>query len=152
LHGFPQHWWEWRKVIPPLAERYRVVAPDLRGAGWTDAPADGYTVGDVLADVLALPPDDPATSEGLSRDSLKIRAAGAVCCAASRADGREAHTVDAIVMINIDDSRPTVGASTKGWSASVRPSTAQGDCRSPLPGSNQLGCLADCAGLSRSRD
>jgi pimeloyl-ACP methyl ester carboxylesterase len=54
LHGFPQHWWEWRKVIPPLAERYRVVAPDLRGAGWTDAPADGYTVGDVLADVLAL--------------------------------------------------------------------------------------------------
>jgi pimeloyl-ACP methyl ester carboxylesterase len=31
-----------------------VVAPDLRGAGWTDAPHDGYTVGDVLADVLAL--------------------------------------------------------------------------------------------------
>ncbi|MET0995027.1 MAG: alpha/beta fold hydrolase [Mycobacterium sp.] len=40
--------------MPPLAERYRVVAPDLRGAGWTDAPADGYTVGDILADVLAL--------------------------------------------------------------------------------------------------
>jgi pimeloyl-ACP methyl ester carboxylesterase len=54
LHGFPQHWWEWRKVIPGLAERYRVVAPDLRGAGWTDAPPDGYTVYQVLADVLAL--------------------------------------------------------------------------------------------------
>jgi hypothetical protein len=27
LHGCPQHWWEWRKVIPPLAERYRVFAP-----------------------------------------------------------------------------------------------------------------------------
>ena len=54
LHGFPQHWWEWRRVIGPLAERYRVVAPDLRGAGWTDAPADGYTVDQVLADVLAL--------------------------------------------------------------------------------------------------
>jgi pimeloyl-ACP methyl ester carboxylesterase len=54
LHGFPQHWWEWRKVIPPLAERYRVAALDLRGAGWTDAPADGYTVDQVLADVLAL--------------------------------------------------------------------------------------------------
>jgi pimeloyl-ACP methyl ester carboxylesterase len=54
LHGFPQHWWEWRKVIPRLAERYRVVAPDLRGAGWTDAPADGYAVDQVLADVLAL--------------------------------------------------------------------------------------------------
>ena len=33
LHGFPQHWWEWRKIIPGLAEHYRVVAPDLRGAG-----------------------------------------------------------------------------------------------------------------------
>ncbi|HEY6746491.1 MAG TPA: alpha/beta hydrolase [Mycobacteriales bacterium] len=54
LHGFPQHWWEWRKVISPLAERYRVIAPDLRGAGWTDAPADGYTADQVLADVLAL--------------------------------------------------------------------------------------------------
>jgi pimeloyl-ACP methyl ester carboxylesterase len=54
LHGFPQHWWEWRKVIPRLAERYRVVVPDLRGAGWTDAPADGYTLEQILADVLAL--------------------------------------------------------------------------------------------------
>ena len=38
LHGFPQHWWEWRKVIPELAQHYRVIVPDLRGAGWTDAP------------------------------------------------------------------------------------------------------------------
>jgi pimeloyl-ACP methyl ester carboxylesterase len=28
LHGFPQHWWEWRKVIPGLAERFRVNCPD----------------------------------------------------------------------------------------------------------------------------
>lgn len=54
LHGFPQHWWEWRHIIGPLAEHYRVLAPDLRGAGWTDAPAHGYSLDDVLADVLAL--------------------------------------------------------------------------------------------------
>ncbi len=54
LHGFPQNWWEWRKVIPLLVERYRVIAPDLRGCGWTDAPASGYSVEDLLADVLAL--------------------------------------------------------------------------------------------------
>ncbi len=54
LHGFPQHWWEWRKVIPPLAQRYRVIAPDLRGAGWSDAPAQGYSKEEILADVLAL--------------------------------------------------------------------------------------------------
>lgn len=54
LHGFPQHWWEWRDVIPVVAEHYRVICPDLRGAGWTDAPLDGYTSGQLQADVLAL--------------------------------------------------------------------------------------------------
>jgi len=54
LHGFPQHWWGWYKVMPALAERYRVIAPDLRGAGWTDAPAAGYTAEQLVADVVAL--------------------------------------------------------------------------------------------------
>lgn len=54
LHGFTQHWWEWRKVVPGLAERYRLVCPDLRGAGWTDAPRSGYTAPQLLADVVAL--------------------------------------------------------------------------------------------------
>jgi len=54
LHGFPQHWWAWRKVVPALAASYRVICPDLRGAGWTDAPPDGYTGDQLLADVIAL--------------------------------------------------------------------------------------------------
>jgi pimeloyl-ACP methyl ester carboxylesterase len=54
LHGFPQHWWGWYKVLPALAQRYRVIAPDLRGAGWTDAPAAGYTAEQLVADVVAL--------------------------------------------------------------------------------------------------
>ena len=54
LHGFPQHWWAWRRVIPALAGQYRVICPDLRGAGWTDAPPDGYTNEQLLADVVAL--------------------------------------------------------------------------------------------------
>ena len=37
-HGWPQHWWIWRHVIPELATRYRVLCPDLRGHGWSDAP------------------------------------------------------------------------------------------------------------------
>jgi pimeloyl-ACP methyl ester carboxylesterase len=41
-------------VLPALAQRYRVIAPDLRGAGWTDAPADGYNAGQLVADVVAL--------------------------------------------------------------------------------------------------
>ncbi|GEL97081.1 alpha/beta fold hydrolase [Cellulomonas terrae] len=54
LHGFPQHWWEWRKVVPGLADGHRVLCPDLRGAGWTAAPAGGYTREQLLADVVAL--------------------------------------------------------------------------------------------------
>ena len=39
LHGYPQHWWGWYKVLPALAQHYRVICPDLRGAGWTDDAA-----------------------------------------------------------------------------------------------------------------
>ena len=54
LHGFPQHWWEWRDVIPALAENHRVIVPDQRGAGWTDAPDSGYGRKQLVADVVAL--------------------------------------------------------------------------------------------------
>jgi pimeloyl-ACP methyl ester carboxylesterase len=54
LHGWPQHWYCFRKLIPPLAERYRVICPDLRGFGWTDAPASGYEKVQLAADVEAL--------------------------------------------------------------------------------------------------
>jgi pimeloyl-ACP methyl ester carboxylesterase len=43
LHGFPETWWQWRRVIPPLVEAgLLVVAPDYRGAGHSWRPADGY--------------------------------------------------------------------------------------------------------------
>ena len=53
-HGWPQHWWAWRHQIPALAERYRVIVPDLRGYGWSDAPGSGYEKAQFGADVLAL--------------------------------------------------------------------------------------------------
>lgn len=43
LHGFPQTWWEWRRVIPDLVNAgFRVVAPDYRGAGHSWRPLGGY--------------------------------------------------------------------------------------------------------------
>lgn len=33
-------WANWQRVIPPLAERYRVLAPDIVGFGHTDRPVD----------------------------------------------------------------------------------------------------------------
>ncbi|QCI67956.1 alpha/beta fold hydrolase [Phreatobacter stygius] len=51
LHGFPQTWWEWRKMMPLLARRHRVIALDLRGAGHSDCPQGGYDKASLAADV-----------------------------------------------------------------------------------------------------
>jgi pimeloyl-ACP methyl ester carboxylesterase len=54
LHGWPQHWYEWRHLMPALADRHRVLAMDLRGFGWSDAPRDGYEKENLASDVLAV--------------------------------------------------------------------------------------------------
>ena len=54
LHGFPETWYAWRKQIPVLAERYRLIVPDLRGYGETEKPASGYDKRTMAADIRAL--------------------------------------------------------------------------------------------------
>jgi pimeloyl-ACP methyl ester carboxylesterase len=54
LHGWPQTWFMWRDVIPGLAERYRVIAPDLRGLGDSSRPVDGYDKKTLAHDVWRL--------------------------------------------------------------------------------------------------
>jgi pimeloyl-ACP methyl ester carboxylesterase len=57
LHGFPEFWWAWRRMIDPLAEAgFRVIAPDLRGYNRTDAPegVDAYQLDVLVNDVLGL--------------------------------------------------------------------------------------------------
>ena len=54
LHGWPQHWWMWREVLPTLSRTYRCIAPDLRGLGWSDAPPSGYSKQQFADDALAL--------------------------------------------------------------------------------------------------
>lgn len=54
LHGWPQTWRAWRKVIPLLQDRYTVIAPDLRGLGLSSLASDGYAKRQVAADVWGL--------------------------------------------------------------------------------------------------
>lgn len=54
LHGFPQTWYAWRKQIPALSPRYRLIVPDLRGYGATAKPATGYDKRTMANDILAL--------------------------------------------------------------------------------------------------
>jgi pimeloyl-ACP methyl ester carboxylesterase len=43
LHGFPASSFQYRELIPRLADRYRVIAPDLPGFGFTEVPPErGY--------------------------------------------------------------------------------------------------------------
>lgn len=54
LHGFPSSSHQFRNLIPQLSEKYRVIAPDLPGFGYTQAPPRGefdYTF-DNLAETI----------------------------------------------------------------------------------------------------
>jgi pimeloyl-ACP methyl ester carboxylesterase len=56
LHGFPETSHAWRKQVPALAQRFEVVAPDLRGYGRSDKPRGiaAYHTSVVAGDILAL--------------------------------------------------------------------------------------------------
>ncbi|WP_049901017.1 alpha/beta fold hydrolase [Natrinema sp. J7-1] len=57
LHGFPEFWYGWRRVIEPLVEAgYRVVVPDQRGYNRSEKP-DGvgsYRLAELTRDVVEL--------------------------------------------------------------------------------------------------
>jgi len=42
LHGWPQSWYEWRRLIPELARDHPVIAVDLRGLGDSSKPVSGF--------------------------------------------------------------------------------------------------------------
>jgi pimeloyl-ACP methyl ester carboxylesterase len=51
LHGFPHTWQLWSKIIGPLSEHHRVIAPDLRGLGASTRALDGYDASTVATDI-----------------------------------------------------------------------------------------------------
>ncbi len=51
LHGWPQTWHAWRKLVPLLAARYRLVMPDLPGLGDSSMPEGGYDKKTIAADL-----------------------------------------------------------------------------------------------------
>ncbi|HEX8719486.1 MAG TPA: alpha/beta hydrolase [Pyrinomonadaceae bacterium] len=56
LHGFPECWYSWRKQMPVLGRRYRVVAPDMRGYNLSDKPerVEDYRMSRLVDDVTGL--------------------------------------------------------------------------------------------------
>ncbi|MHA1632801.1 MAG: alpha/beta fold hydrolase [Candidatus Freyarchaeota archaeon] len=56
LHGFPEFWYSWRKQIPVLARRFKVVTPDMRGYNLSDKPegVESYRLNVLVEDVFGL--------------------------------------------------------------------------------------------------
>jgi pyruvate/2-oxoglutarate dehydrogenase complex dihydrolipoamide dehydrogenase (E3) component/pimeloyl-ACP methyl ester carboxylesterase len=70
LHGFPTSSFQYRELIPRLAERYRVIAPDLPGFGFTEIPEKrGYTF---TFDALAKTIEAFIDALGLKRYALYV--------------------------------------------------------------------------------
>src|SRR4029079_13404060 len=54
LHGWPQTSHEWRKIVPLISHRYRVLAPDLPGLGDSSIPPDGYDKKTLAGDLVGM--------------------------------------------------------------------------------------------------
>lgn len=54
LHGWPQTWYCWHKIMPALSQRYSIIAPDLRGLGDSSRPLTGYDKATVAQDIHQL--------------------------------------------------------------------------------------------------
>ena len=65
LHGWSDSWFSFSRVLPLLPPELRVIAPDQRGHGESDRPAEGYTMETFARDAMAL-----MDSLGISRATV----------------------------------------------------------------------------------
>lgn len=77
LHGWPEFWQTWRKLMPLLADQFDVIAPDLRGFGQSDKPSFGPSRRQT-ADVMAADIAGLADALGLKRFGLVGHDVGAM--------------------------------------------------------------------------
>ena len=69
LHGWPEFWYVYHKLIPLLSPHFDVIVPDLRGFGQTEKPYDGPT-DEMTPAVLADDLEGLADALGLARVGL----------------------------------------------------------------------------------
>ena len=72
LHGFPEYWAAWAKVMTRLADRFHVVAPDQRGYNLSSKPqgVEAYRARYLAADVAALAEVPVGVPRPIERESL----------------------------------------------------------------------------------
>ena len=56
LHGFPDFWYGWKKLIPLIKDKYQLIIPDMRGYNLSDKPegVENYHVKLLIEDIVGL--------------------------------------------------------------------------------------------------
>lgn len=99
LHGWPETWWEYRKVMPALAAKFTVIAVDLRGAGASDKPASGYDKKNMALDIY-----DLATNLGYSQINIAGHDIGAQVAFSFAVNHPQATTKVSLLSVTHPDS------------------------------------------------
>ncbi len=106
LHGYAQTSHMWRLLMPKLATRHAVIAPDLRGAGASDKPESGYDKKTLAQDIHAL-----TQSLGFSKVKLVGHDIGLMVAYAYASQYPQ--EVESVVLM--DAFLPGIGDWTKVW-------------------------------------
>jgi pimeloyl-ACP methyl ester carboxylesterase len=116
LHGWPQTWHEWRKVIPLLAPHHRLFMPDLPGLGDSTPSPDGYAKQRLAAHLLEL-----ADRLGIERFHLVGHDWGGptAFAVASAAPDR----IRTLTLLDVTGPRASAPTSRRAAGAGITPST-----------------------------
>lgn len=103
VHGWPQNWYAWRRLMPSLAKQFTVIAVDQRGVGMSDKPLDGYDTATLANDLVGL-----MDALGHQRFSLVGHDTGFAICYAVAADHPD--RVDRVALAEIPGPPMVKGA------------------------------------------
>ncbi|KAB8291705.1 hypothetical protein EYC80_006503 [Monilinia laxa] len=112
LHGFTGSSAVWQRNIPTLADKYRVIVPDLRGHGESGKPKHGYHVSRLAMDLQELIVQIKNASEGQALTFHAI--GGSLGCAIlwSHAELFGASTFQNVIFV---DQSPLQNSTLDGW-------------------------------------
>ncbi len=108
LHGWPQSGYAWRRVMPTLAASgYLAVAPDLRGAGDSDKPSEGYDPATRAEDIREL-----VSTLGLGDAPVFVAGHGEGADVAQAYANAYPNEVAGLVLLS---ALPSAGIQVDGW-------------------------------------
>ncbi|KAA8563772.1 hypothetical protein EYC84_011789 [Monilinia fructicola] len=112
LHGFTGSSAVWQRNVPTLAEKYRVIVPDLRGHGESGKPTHGYHVSRLAMDLQELIVRIGNSSDGQPLTFHAI--GGSLGCAIlwSHAELFGASTFKNVIFV---DQSPLQNSTLDGW-------------------------------------